>query len=675
MSQQFKYLFTPLKIGSITVRNRIFQASHNKVYGDYGDNICLASEKDAYYQAERAKGGAGLLVLDDQMVHPTSTGGRFRHQAGFEKAQVPRYRRIADMVHQNGGAIFAQVGHHGIVSNGEQIDDYHEVWAPSAVPNLAGITYGKVPKAMEVSEIQEVLKGFALTASHVKEGGMDGVEIHAGHGYLLNQFMSPLTNKRNDGYGGSPEKRMRFVLEVIEAVRGAVGKDYTVGIRISADEFCPGGLVLEETKKIAKILEETNKLDFIDVSGGTPWCVTGIVTIFPMSIPPGLYLHLAAGIKEVVQSIPVFCIGPRITDPVMAEQILANGQADMVGMVRALICDPELPNKAREGRLDDIRRCMGCCQGCSQKQHSNLPVGCVQTPATGREKRLGIGTLKPAEKSKKVVIIGGGPAGLKAAEISARQGHKVVLFEREPELGGQVRLAAKTPTREEFGEVIRYLSYQVKRLGVDIKPGVEANLDTVRAEKPDAVIVATGIKAAPYTAWSHTQRLEQSIPGADGKNVVSGWDVLNEKAQAGQKVVVLDDEGHQRGISVAQWLADKGKEVHLVTHHPTIGMRIYHGSDPYFRKRLAEKGIKVTVNAEIKEIAGNAAIFKDTATGAEKRIEGVDTVVWMLCEKPDDDLYFKLKGQFPDVRRIGDCVAPRFVEYAIWEGEDVGRAL
>ncbi len=221
----------------------------------------------------------------------------------------------------------------------------------------------------------------------------------------------------------------------------------------------------------------------------------------------------------------------------------------------------------------------------------------------------------------------------------------------------------------------RVMYWTAKKLGADIKLGVEATVETVRAQQPDAVVVATGIQAAPHTAWSPTKRLEQAIPGADTNNVVSGWDVLNEKVQVGPKVVVLDDEGHQRGIAIAQWLADKGKEVHLVTHHPTVGMRIFHGSDPYFRKRLAEKGVKPMVNAEITEIAGNTVIFKDTATGAEKRMEGVDTVVWLLCEKANDDLYFQLKGQFPDVRRIGDCAAPRFVEYAIWEGEEVGRGL
>jgi mycofactocin system FadH/OYE family oxidoreductase 2 len=671
MAPEFKYLFTPLQIGPVTIRNRIVQTAHAKQYEDFFDNYCLTSERNAWYYAERAKGGAGLLIMEEQMVHPTSTGGIFRLSHGYRREAIPRYKMVADMVHEFGGTIFAQINHVGFLCAGDQVDDYHQVWAPSAIPGLSPNV--KIAKEMEVEDIKEVVAGFAQTAVNVKEGGLDGVELHGAHGYLIWQFLSPICNKRTDEYGGNLENRMRFLLEVIDAVRVAVGSEFVVGIRINGDEFSQGGLVLEDTKEICKRLEATGKIDYISVSAGQPWDVLPMRFAVPMSFPPGFYVHLAAGIKEAVKSIPISCIG-RISDPVMAEQILANGQADMVGMTRALICDPELPNKAREGRLDDIRRCMACNQGCSMRGWASLPVGCIQNPAAGREKRLGIGSLKPASRAKKVMVIGGGPAGLKAAEIAARRGHKVVLYEKEQELGGQVRLAAKTPTRAEFGEAVRYLITQVNKLGVEIHLGVEVELGTVQAVKPDAIVVATGLRTS-RVAFSPSRLVEEEIPGADQENVVTVWDVLSEKVQVGQRVVLVDGDETLRAVGTAEWLAERGKEVEIVTYQPVVGMLISWIRDPFFTNRLAEKGVKVITNSEVRKISGNVVVVYDGASKVEKKIEGVDTVVWAEGYKANDELYFQLKDRFPSVRRIGDCAAPRSLEFAIWEGEEVGRAL
>jgi mycofactocin system FadH/OYE family oxidoreductase 2 len=671
MAQEFKYLFTPLQIGRVTIRNRIVQTAHAKQYGDFFDNYALPSERDARYYAERAKGGTGLVIMEEQMVHPTSTGGPHRLACGYRKEVIPRYKMIADMVHEFGGVIFGQINHVGSLCAGDQVDDYHEVWAPSAIPGLN--TNVKIAKEMEIEDIKEVIAGFAQTAINSRESGLDGVELHGAHGYLIWQFLSPICNKRTDEYGGNLDSRMSFALEVIDVVRSAVGSDFVVGIRMNGDEFSPGGLVLEDTKEICKRLEATGKIDYISVSGGQPWDVLPIRFAVPMSYPPGFYVHLAAGIREVVKSVPIICIG-RISDPVMAEQILADGQADMVGMTRALICDPELPNKAREGRLEDIRRCMACNQGCTMRGWASLPIGCVQNPATGREKRLGIGTLKPASLIKRVMIIGGGPAGLKAAEVAARRGHKVLLYEKEQEIGGQVSLAAKTPTRAEFGEAVRYLITQVNKLGVEIHVGVEVDLGTVKAVNPDAIVVATGLRTLPV-AFSPSRLVEEEIGGANQENVVTVWDVLSEKVEVGRRVVVVDGDETLRAVGTAEWLAERGKEVEIVTPSPKLGSWISLAQDPSFTSRLTEKEVKVTTNSEVRRISGSDVVIYDRASSMEKKIEGVDTVVWAAGYKPNDELYFQLKGQFANVIRIGDCVVPRSVEFAIWEGEEAGRAL
>ena len=674
MATQFQYLFSPLKIGKITVANRIYQAAHSKGFEDHVENYGLPGEREALYHAERAKGGAGLLIMGEQMVHPTSgdTGGLREVPHGYRKETVERYRMVADMVHRYETKIFAQLSHVGIQSSGYHQDDFFEVWAPSATLGLS--PYGYV-KAMEIEDIQDLTRGFAKVAENAREGGLDGVEIHAAHSYLLHEFLSPITNRRTDEYGGSLENRMRLIYEIIDAVRAGVGSDFVVGIRISGDDFAPGGLTLEDMKEVAKRLEATGKLDFINVSAGTQFPgPSGRVIAGTSFTAPGYMVPLVAGIKEVLDTVPVFASG-RINDPILAERILTDGQADMIGMTRALIADAELPNKAREGRLDDIRHCVACMQGCLGRAAESLPVTCVQNPAAGREKRLGMGTLKPATAKKKVLVIGGGPAGLKAAEIAAERGHKVTLYEKEDELGGQVRLAAKTPIQQEFGEIARYLVYRVTKLGVKINLGKEATLETVLAEKPDVVVVATGSKPV-HTQFIRRQLAEKTVPGVDQDNVVSIWDVLEETVKVGKNVVIVDDERHYRTLATADFLKSQGKNVEIFTATNSIlSPRFYFTLRGELGERLRERGIKVNLSTLVKEISGSTMTVIEGSTGKERIINGVDTVVWATGAKANDELYFAVKGKVKELYRIGDSVAPRLIEFAIWEGEKVGRTL
>ncbi len=674
MANQFHRLFSPLRIGATTVPNRILQTSHAKMFEDFArsegpeGSFALPSERNASYHAERAKGGAGLIIMEYHMVHPTSTGGIPYLAHAYRKEIVPRYRMVADMVHSQGTGtkIVGQICHVGMHTAGDQMDVLHEVWAPSAVP---GLSRDGIPKVMEKANIREVVKAFARSAENVREGGLDGVEIHAAHSYLLGQFLSAISNKRTDEYGGSLENRCRLALEVIEAVRAAVGTDFPLGIRISADEFAPGGLAAQESVEIAKAFAATGKLDWIDVSAGAYWSLAPII-VAPMALPPGFIVHLAAAIKQAVD-LPVFCVG-RITDPLHAEKILQENQADMVGMTRALIADPELPVKAREGRLDDIRHCTGCMY-CVGRLYVNQPIACVHNPAAGRESWLGVGTLKPAERPKRVTVIGGGPAGLKAAEVAARRGHRLTLFERSSELGGQVRLAARAPTRADIEEVVRHLVVQCDKLGVEFKTGVAVSAEDVVADGAEAVVVATGCR--PKRTFFAPLRLEEiEIPGADGPNVLTASDVL-DGAETGNQVLVIDQDGHWRAAGTAEFLADHGKQVTVLTPFPTVGNALTPYDLMLLIPRFIQKRIRVLSNHEVLALDGDSVHVRHLYTRQEERLDGTDTVVWITGREANDELYLALQDRVPELYRVGDCLAPRTIEYAIWDGEMVGRKL
>lgn len=468
---------------------------------------------------------------------------------------------------------------------------------------------------------------------------------------------------------------MRFLLEIVHSVRKAVEDDYVLGVRINADDFMAGGLTLDDAKEVAQALEATGEVDYISVSAGTLWTARSAGPLITTYLfPPGLLVPYAAAVKEALEEVPIFCVGG-IGSPELAESILAQGQADMVGMTRALIADPELPNKAREGRLDDIRGCVRDLQGCLLRSGSSLPMGCIHNPAVGREKRLGIGTLKKTEKVKKVMVVGAGPAGLKVAEVAARRGHKVVIYEKENYLGGQVRLASVAPLRQEFDEVARYLETQVKKLGVTIKLSQEADEECVKAEQPDAVVVATG--CIPVNSLFLNDRLiETKIPGVDQENVMSAWDVLKAKEKVGKKVMIMDGDAHPRNLVIADYLAsDEDRKVEMVTGARSIlPERIHPWEASALARRVREKGIITHLSTRIKEISGSKVILTDNS-GRETIVEGVQTIVWAAGARANDRFYFSLKGKVKELYRVGDCVAPRWVDFAIWEGEKVGRTL
>jgi mycofactocin system FadH/OYE family oxidoreductase 2 len=509
---------------------------------------------------------------------------------------------------------------------------------------------------MEIEDIQECVSFFAKSAGHAVEGGFDGIELQLGHSSLIRQFLSPATNEREDEYGGSPGNRMRFCLEVIDAVRKAAGPDFTLGVRLNADEMHPrGGLTLDDAKIIAARLEATGQIDFMDLSLGTFYNL--FMVEGSMHTPLAYTVPLSAGIRSVVD-LPVFCTN-RINDPHLAEKILENGHADMIGMVRGLISDPELPNKAREGRIDDIRHCIACNQGCIGRMGLGYKLGCIQNPAVGEEKTLGIDAFLPSPNPKKVVVVGAGPAGLETARVAALRKHRVVLFEKNQEVGGQNIIAGKAAGRQEITGVTRWLFSQIRKLDIDLRLGVEADEETVLEERPDAVVVATG--SVPRARF---------IPGEySSEQVVSPQQVLTGEVKTGQQVLMIDLDGHHQATGTAELLADQGKQVHMLCPALFVGGQLGPLQDLHLtRQRLARKGVTFTPDIAVLGIEGTLAKGLNVYSNKMIDFSGYDTIVLAAGNESSDQLYFALKGKVRELYRVGDCVAPRKTDMAILEG-------
>lgn len=651
---KFRFLFSPLKIGQTVVGNRVCFSAHLTNFSeDY-----KISDRHIHYYVDRAKGGCGLIITEEMSVHPTDHAYEKLVDA-FSPDVIPGYKKLTKAIHEYETKIFAQLNHNGI--QGDGTISRLPVWGPSSA---ADPLFREMAKEMEIEEIQECVDYFARSALHAQEGGFDGIELQLGHSSLIRQFLSPLTNLRTDAYGGSFENRLRFAFEVLIAVRKAVGNDFTLGVRLNADEMHPlGGLTLEDSKEIAVRFEATGQLDFIDLSLGTfynLYLVEG-----SMHTPLAYTVPLAASIRSVV-NLPVFACN-RINDPHLAEKILCDGHADMIGMVRAQICDPEIVNKTREGRVEDIRYCIACNQGCIGRVGiANKRVGCVQNPAVGEEKDFGIGTLRPADKKKKVLVIGGGPAGLEAARVATLRGHKVILYEKQTEVGGQNLIARKGAGRQEIEGAIRWLLTQVEKLKVEMRLGIEVTPEIIIDQAPDAVVVATG--SVPK---------ETPFPGAYSfPRVCHAEDILKGDVEAGEKVILIDMDGHHKATSTAELLADRGRKVHILTPSLFIGGKLGPLQDLFLmRQRLMKKGVTFTPDIAVLEIQGTTIKGLNVYSNAVIDFDGYDTVVLAVGNRAEDSLYFALKGKIRELYRIGDCVAPRKMDMAILEGHKVGRLL
>lgn len=663
MAEGFRYLFTPIDLGPVRIKNRIYSPPHYTMYVDRETG--LPTEQALYYYAERARGGVGLLVHSVGDVHPTSEYWPVLPTLHlYDRRVIPLLKEIASRVHEHGAKIFMQIWHPG---QGASSISGRPPLAPSPVPNSFA-----TPKVIGEEEIEEMIQAFAEAAGIVQEGGYDGIVLHATHGYLLENFLSPFFNKRNDEYGGTLENRMRFLLKVIDRVRGVIGRELALGMRLVGDELLPGGLTVEDASAIAQKLEETGQIDFLDVDVGSYHNYH--IGIGSMYVAPHYNLLAAAPVKAALKRIPLLCAPGRLGHPQEAERILAEGQADMIGIARALIADPEWVRKAREGRAEDIRHCTYSNQYCLGRLFRGLPIGCIQNPAAGREKEWGIGTLTPAPRRKRVMVVGGGPAGLEAARVAALRGHEVALYEKEGELGGQVNLASRLPGREEMGEVTGWLARQVTECGVKVHFRCEVTPELIGQVAPDALVLATG---AEFTRTGFSGIVPAPIPGWEGGHVLTPEEILQGEKIPGQSVLIADEEYREVAPGLAELLARQGRKVTIVTSQLFVGKELLSTlSLPHILARLAENSVEILPSRYIERIEGSAVhLFHVHAPHLKTHLTGIDSVILVTAKETRDGLYASAKGKVKEIFAIGDCVAPRDIGAAILEGHRLAREL
>lgn len=672
-SPPYPHLWQPLAIGPVTVRNRVMTTGHTLLYAEDG----LISDRHVAYYAERAKGGIGLMVIEQQAAHPS---GR-NYLAGcraYDPAVVPRYSRLAEACHAHGARVFAQLFCGGAQGQGMQyVDEWRPLLAPSAI---ASTQFHELPAAMEPDDIAAVVAGFALSARHVRDGGLDGIEIHAAHSQLLGAFLSPAFNRRDDGYGRSLAGRCRIVLEIGEAVRKAVGTAVAVGLRLSASEYLPrgAGITLEQTEEQVELFSRSGLFDFFDISAGGYFAKHVSVTPMTSDLPEGFLAPAAKRLKAVAgDRAKVFVVG-RLWDLRLADEVVAAGAADMVAMTRAHMADPFVVAKAREGRAEDIVQCVGamvCVRRLGEQNH----VTCLVNPAMGREARWGEGSHVPVARGarRRVLVVGGGPAGLRAAARAAGRGHAVTLIERGTVPGGRLRHLAALPLRTRWRRAIADMAGAAERAGVRIVLGRAATAEDLAAA--DRVLVATG-SVWDRSGFSAYRPDREAIPGAGQANVLdigTALDrVLASPTSLGRKVVLLDETQDALPAGLADLLAQAGVQVEILTPALHFGDALARSYDlPFVMRRLRAAGVAITPQHFIERIDGDAVHAYGIWDAVPRVIEGVDTLVLSLSRRPEDSLWHAHHQTHPDIRRLGDALAPRSIEAVIYEGEEVGRAL
>ncbi len=647
-SIQFPKLFEPMKIRGMELKNRIVMCPMENCYAEENGNV---SERTIAYYRERAKGGVGWI--DVEATYIDLQGRARRYQTGvYRDETIPGLKKLVDVVHSYGAKITLQINHAGRQANSQLSGE--RLVAPSPITCTPK---DEVPRPLEIEEIQKIIGLFGKAALRAKEAGFDGVEIHGAHGYLIHQFLSPLSNERKDDYGGPLENRMRLGLEVLSEVRKCVGSDYLVGYRISASDYVDRGLKIEDTLKTAQALEARG-LDVLNVSAGmASHPESGIMATPPMAIPRGIHLPLAEAMKKGLH-IPVIAVG-RINTPELAEKALADGKADLVAMGRAFLTDPHWPSKALSGKVEEIRRCIACNEACSTRLGQHLPIMCIQNPLLGREGEI---EIREASKKKKVFIIGGGPGGLEAARICAMRGHEVSLYEEHKELGGRLLSAVLAPHKDEVRGILDYQIGAVKRLPVEIHLGAKVDGAFLKEKKPDAMIVATGSIPLDIDVIEGKKK-------GKGKKIPHAEDVLNGKVPKGDKIAVIG--GGMIGCEVAEFLIQKGKKVCLIEMLDDLALDLSARPRYLLLRRLRESGkVEILTKTKVKGIKGQTVIVE--REGKETELEKVDGIVLSIGYRPDDSLFQSLKGGAPEVFAVGDCVKPRKAFEAIQEGFEVG---
>ena len=648
---QFPNLFSPFSIGSLEIRNRIFSTGHDTYLPVNG----RPSEALSAYHLARARGGAGLIVIQVVGVHETA---RYTESLlmGTDDRCIPDFAKLISGIQAEGTRVFVQLFHPGRELMGRPEGVLQPAFAPSASPSER---FRVAPSPMSGSLIAEIIEGYGQAARRMAEAGADGVEIVASHGYLPAQFMSEAVNSRDDAYGGNFDNRLRFTREVVARCRELVPDPFIVGMRYSAYEADSDGTDDSESLAVCRALAPS--LDYLNVIAGTSATTSGAVHIVPpMAVQPAYLAPLSQKLKQAVGK-PVFVAG-RINQPQDAERIIANGEADMCGMTRAMICDPELANKARGGNSEDIRACIACNQACIGHFQLGLSISCIQRPETGRELRFG--TPLPAPVQRKVLIAGGGVGGMKAAVTAAERGHAVTLCEAGPRLGGQALLAQLLPGRSEFGGIVTNLENELDRNAVEIRLNTVVTDEILEEQVPDAVIVATGSRPAM-----------PEIEIGEGAHVVRAADILSGRETAGRRVVVYDWPGDWVGMGIAEMLVREGCSVRLAVNGPNAGAAIQTYVRDDVIARLFRLGVETIPYMRLFGADETTAYFLHTAAQEPVIFEDVDTVVVVWPNTPEATLAATLSERNIDHHVIGDALGARTCEEAVFEGLKAGSEI
>lgn len=644
---QYKHLFSPVQIGTIEIKNRILSTAHQTnhvIDGIPTDDLI------AYHEA-RAKGGIGLMILEAAAAHPSGmlTTNTI---AGFDERVIEAYQKMMVAVKPYDTKVFAQLFHGGreVVSS----DYRNAAWAPSAVPSLR---FSTMPRPMTIPQIKDVIQGFAKSARLAKEGGLDGVEVCCSHGYLPAQFWGTKTNLRTDEYGGSFKNRMRFIVEIMESIWAEVGEDFTVGIRMSADEMTMDGTTVKDAVKIAEYISGKVRVDFIDVTAGDSSTYAGSTHIVPPSPMKQAYLSPQSFKIRMEAAVPVF-VGSRIVDAAQGEQIIGSGRADMVGMTRATIVDPDMPNKAYAGDLHIIDACIGCLQACIGHYHKGLPISCIQNPQAGKEAQM-LPLLQKKKDQKKVLVIGAGPGGLEAAVAADTQGYDVTLIDQSESIGGSLKLMRRAPMRREMAESM--LDNYAKQLAVshiNVQTETFMTKEEIKAFGADAIICAVGSR--PYYP---------QVEGIEQEELLT-VDELFTTAQIehDKKAVVFDFAGEWQGIESALYLAEKGCVVTLVTARLHVAEGVHQYLRNEYMKRLYEERIEFITHHDFGGMSEYGVVARNLFTHESIELGSFDYVVLAAGRVPNIALFEEIKDAAPFVAQIGDCLAPRTIEEATLEG-------
>lgn len=648
-------LSAPLRIGGITVPGRIMQTAHSKQYSDR-----VESEREAAYFVRRAQGGCALFIAGNQFVHPSGSIRGF--QDAFRPEAVAADRRMTDAIHDAGAKVFVQLNHHGAQAMPDGPDGPRAVYAPSRIlsPSTAHAT-----REMSLPDIREVTDAWALSAEIAQRGGFDGVEIHVAHGYLLHQFLSPLYNARRDGYGGDLEGRTRFAREVLGAVRERVGDEFVVGIRIVANEFNPRGMDAAALLDAISMLRASTRIDFLDLAAGG---YHNVHYVFPSAAMPYAWLRdEVAAVKAANADIPVFGVGAALS-PEQAEEVVRDGIADMVALTRAQIADPDLALKLRGGSEDGIRHCIRLNQGCLGRGSRGLAMSCTVNPLAGRERERPPRPAAPV--SQRWIVVGGGPAGMRAAVELATDGHAVTLYEAARELGGQLRIARAVPGRDSIDLLVRDLRRDLAAASVDVRLGVEVTGDLLRTREPDGIVVATGAIAPRTTSLAIGGAYAGGFPAS---GTVDAFAAVADPAALGRRIAVVDADGTAYASGIVLTLLESVDALTLITPFETVFPHVGAGYDrPLLLERLgAHPGFERRVSQRVERVGARELDLTDAVTGRPVTLDGLDAVVAIEPREAVGIAGLAEAGPGPRVVTIGDAFAPRTIDAAIFEAVEL----